>query len=146
MPDCEQRQPMPRPPVLADHEASRRAAQLADLRSALAAQGISSVLARTRRLVLWGKPRDYEPSGPTDPQLYIFAPGGTEIASASGGTYLFASGSAYPAADPLQAARRFAQSGDGAPPAPPDDEQGEAPPRHHPGLTPATRTTRPALP
>ncbi len=89
MPDCEQRQPRPRPPVLADHEASRRAAQLADLRSALAAQGISSVLARTRRLVLWGKPRDYEPSGPTDPQPYIFTPGGTEIASASGGTYLF---------------------------------------------------------
>lgn len=123
MPESEPSQPRRRPPVLTDEAASRRTAQLADLRSALAAQGVSSVLAGTHRLVLRGEPHRYEPSGPTDPRLYIFTPGGTDIATANGRAYLLASGGAYPAADPVQAARLFLHSGDGASH---DDEPGDA--------------------
>ncbi|HXP20789.1 MAG TPA: hypothetical protein VN840_14190, partial [Streptosporangiaceae bacterium] len=45
------------------------------------------------------------PSGPTDPQLHIFTPDGTDIATTRGSTYHFASGHAHPADDPSRAAR-----------------------------------------
>jgi hypothetical protein len=61
-----------RPPILTREEASRRAALLADLQSALEAHEVSSVLARRHRLVLQGVRTKCEPSGPTDPQLHIF--------------------------------------------------------------------------
>jgi hypothetical protein len=99
----------PRPPVLATRDASRRATLLADLQSALAAQGVRSVLARRHRLVLRGgrttpigaRP---EPSGPTDPQLHILGPGATDIATTDGTAYHVASGTRYPASDPAAAA------------------------------------------
>jgi len=107
VPDVEQNPPSPRPPILARQEASRRAGLLRDLQTALTAQGVSSVLARHHRLVLRGGGRTRcEPSGPTDPQLHIFTPDGTDIATADGSTYHFASGSAHPAGDPARAALR----------------------------------------
>jgi len=93
----------PGPPILDKQEAARRAAQLSDLRSVLAAQGVSSVLARNRRLVLDGASAKCAPSGPTDPQLHIFAPGGTSIVTTNGRTYLV-HGDRYPADDPHGAA------------------------------------------
>jgi hypothetical protein len=110
VPENGQIPPVPRPPVLATKEASRRAALLGDLQTALAAQGVSSVLARRHRLVLHGGrttpvPARFEPSGPTDPQLHIFTPDGTDIATAHGSTYHFTSGRAHPADDPARAAR-----------------------------------------
>jgi len=96
---------LPRPPILAREEASRWEALLGDLQSALAAQGVSSVLARHHRLVLEGGSTRCAPSGPTDPQLHIFTPHGTDIATAHGSAYHFATGPAYPADDPGQAAR-----------------------------------------
>jgi len=98
-------EPLTRPPILATDEASRRAALLADLQSVLAAQGVSSVLARHHRLVLGGGRNKCEPSGPTDPQLHIFTPDGTDIATTDARTYHFASGHAHPADDPAHAAR-----------------------------------------
>jgi hypothetical protein len=93
-----------RSPILATKEASRRAALLSDLQAALAAQGIRSVLARQHRLVLRGGRRPCEPSGPTDPQLHIFTPDGTDIATTRASTYRFASGLVHPADDPARAA------------------------------------------
>jgi hypothetical protein len=93
--------------IRAKEEARRRAAVLNDLQSALAAQGVSSVLARYHRLVLGGGSSKCEPSGPTDPQLHIFTPDGTDIATARGSTYHFASGHAHPADDPARAALRL---------------------------------------
>ena len=96
---------LPRPPILAREEASRRAALLCDLQSALAARGVTSVLARHHRLVLEGGSTGCAPSGPTDPQLHIFTPDGADIATARGSAYHFATGPEYPADDPGQAAR-----------------------------------------
>jgi len=93
----------PCPPILDKQEAARRAALLSDLRSVLAAQGVSSVLARNHRLVLEGASTRCAPSGLTDPQLYIFSPAGTSIITTSGRTYLV-HGDKYPADDPHGAA------------------------------------------
>jgi hypothetical protein len=95
--------PVTRPPILAKEEASRRAALLCDLQSALAARGISSILARNHRLVLEGASTKCAPSGPTDPQLHIFTPGGTSITTTNGKAYLL-DGDRYPAGDPDGAA------------------------------------------
>ncbi len=103
---------LPRPPILAREEASRRAALLSDLQSALAAQGVSPVLARNHRLVLKGASTRCAPSGPTDPQLHIFTPDCTDIATTHGSAYHFATGRAYPADDPARAAR-YATGRDG---------------------------------
>ncbi len=103
MPENEHSLPPARPPILDKEEASRRAALLGDLQSALAAQGVDSVLARTHRLVLEGASAKSTPSGPTDPQLRIFTTGGTSIATTNGRTYLI-DGDTYPAGDPHAAA------------------------------------------
>jgi len=105
VPENGQNLPSIRPPLLNKEEASRRAALLSELQSALAAQGVRSVLARHHRLVLSGGSTKCAPSGPTDPQLHIFTPEGTDIATTHGSTYHFASGDAHPADDPARAAR-----------------------------------------
>jgi hypothetical protein len=108
VPENEQNPPSARPPILATGEAARRAALLSDLSSALEAQGVSTVLARTRRLVLGTKPHKRpEPSGPTDPQLHVFTPDGTAIITTDGTSYLSRDGSAYLADDSAQAARQI---------------------------------------
>lgn len=96
--------PSPRPPVLPDAQVTRRVALLTELQNALAAQGLDSVLVRTRRLVLRSDGGRVEPSGPTDPQLHIFAPEGKDIATTNGTVYCFASGQAHPTDDPCGAA------------------------------------------
>lgn len=115
MPENEQNPPSPRPPILATGQAARRAAILSDLSSALEAQGVSTVLARTHRLVLGTKPhKKHGPSGSTDPQLHVFAPDGTAIITTDGTSYLARDGNTYPADDPAQAARQISGSHDQA--------------------------------
>jgi hypothetical protein len=63
--------------ILDGAEVARKLGQLAALQAALAAAGMRSVLARNHRLVLRYNESPCEPSGLTDPQLYIFAPSGT---------------------------------------------------------------------
>lgn len=92
-----------RRPILANAEASRRRALLAELQAALAAQQIQSVLARNRTVILQFNDERHQPSGLTDPQLYIFAPDGTDIATTDGITYHFTSGKTYPTCDPAGA-------------------------------------------
>lgn len=105
MPEHAQSVPqVPATPILAQAEVARRMLLLADLQAALAAQEIHSVLARNHRLVLQYNRVPSGPSGPTDPQLHIFTPGGTDIATTDGSTYNLASGEKYPADDPAAAA------------------------------------------
>jgi hypothetical protein len=86
---------------------ARRLLLLAELRNALSSLGVRCVLARTQRLVLrWNSPNPgpYRPSGPTDPQLHIFTPDGTAVATTDGTTYHLAAGQQCPADDPAGAA------------------------------------------
>jgi len=114
VPENSHNPPIARPPILAKDEAGRRAALLADLHSALAAQGVNSTVVRRHRLVLDGTGARAAPSGPTDPQLYVFTPGGTRIVTTSGRAYLLGSGRACPASDPAQAADTLRCLADGA--------------------------------
>lgn len=94
--------------ILGRHVASSRYALLAALRDELAAQQINSVLATRHRLVLRGK-GPCDPSGLTDPQLYIFTSEGREVATTDGRAYYFANGQAHPVSDPAGAAIRLAK-------------------------------------
>jgi hypothetical protein len=92
--------------ILLPAEAERRRILLSKLQSALAAHGLDSVLARNHRLILHGDRSTWAPSGLgltdsglTDPQLRIFHPGGTDIATTDGTTYKLASGDQYPGGD-----------------------------------------------
>jgi hypothetical protein len=96
-------------PILPPAEAERRLVLLSKLQSALAAHGVESVLARNHRLILHGDRSAWAPSGLTDsgltdPQLHIFLPEGTEVATADGRTYRFASGDLFPGGDPAAVA------------------------------------------
>lgn len=105
MPEYAQNVPQgPRTPILAQAEVTRRMLLLADLQAALAAQEIRAVLARNHRLVLQYNRSPFEPSGLTDPQLHIFTPDGTDIATTDGTTYSLSSGEKCPADDPHLAA------------------------------------------
>lgn len=103
--ESERNPPEPREPILAREEASRRAALLSDLHGALAAQGVNSTVVRRRRLVLEGAGTKCAPSGPTDPQLYIFTPCETNIVTTNGRTYFLSGRRACPADDLAQAMR-----------------------------------------
>ena len=94
----------PRELILADADVARRMILLAVLQDALAALGVRSILARNHRLVLQYSRVPSGPSGQTDPQLHIFAPDGTDIATTDGSTYNLASGEKCPAGDPASAA------------------------------------------
>jgi hypothetical protein len=87
--------------------AYRRRALLEALSDELAAQHINSVLVTRHRLVLRGK-GPCDPSGLTDPQLYIFTPQGREVATTDGSTFHFTCGQPHPASDPAGAASRLA--------------------------------------
>jgi len=84
---------------------------LAELRTALATAGIRSTLARTHRLVLRGSPGPCEPSGLTDPALYIDAPAGHVVATTDGVTFRLSSGAQYPAATPPATVAAISGSG-----------------------------------
>lgn len=87
-------------PILAEAEVSRRMLLLTELQAALAADGVRCVLARNHRLVLQYNAIPCHPSGLINPQLHIFAPDGTDIATTDGKTYSLASGGQCPADDP----------------------------------------------
>jgi len=96
-------------PILATAEVTRRMLMLAELRDALAALGVRSVLARHHRLVLQYNRVPSRPSGLTDPQLHILAPDSTDIATTDGSTYRLARGMQCPAGDPAAAATLIRQ-------------------------------------
>jgi len=91
-------------PILATAEVTRRMLLLGELQEALAALGVRSVLARNHRLVLQYNRVPYGPCGMTDPQLHVFAPDGTCVATTDGTTFHLASGRQCPADDPAAAA------------------------------------------
>lgn len=91
--------------ILEDSEVARRMLLLAGLQARLARLGVRSVLARRHRLVLrFNDPPPLAPSGPTEPTLHVFAPGGTQIATTDGNVYRLDSGLELPASDPAAAA------------------------------------------
>ncbi len=104
MPEDYQSPPPTPSPILTRAEVARRMALLADLQAELAARGVCSVLARTWRLVLRYNTGPWEPSGPTDPQLRILGPDGTDMATTDGRAYYFANGRQCAADDPASAA------------------------------------------
>jgi hypothetical protein len=92
------------PPIIEEREAARRMLILTELQAALTATGIRSILARNHRLILRYNQTPCAPSGLTDPQLHIFSPEGTDIATTDGTSFSLASGPQYPAASPIAAA------------------------------------------
>ncbi len=107
-------EPTPAPaaaPILAPAEITRRLLMLVELQGALAAQGIHSVLARTHRLVLQYNYSGCEPSGPTDPELHIFIPGGLidTVATADGSVYSLVGTERCSVSDPSAAVAVIAQ-------------------------------------
>lgn len=96
--------------ILARHVAYRRQVQLAALRDELATQHINAILVTRHRLVLRGK-GPCDPSGLTDPQLYVFTSHGQDVATTDGRTYHFSSGQTHPAGDPAGAASLLAAAG-----------------------------------
>ena len=103
----DQNPPSPAPsytPILPPSEAERRLVLLGKLQIVLAAHKLDSVLARNHRLVLHGDCNTWRLSGLTDPQLHIFAPDGTDIATTDGNTYKLANGDPYPGGDPAAVA------------------------------------------
>jgi len=97
-------------PVLGEAEAERRMGLLADLKVALDARGVSSVLARRRRLVLRYDLSPCPPSGLTDPQLHVFAAGSHSVVITDGLRYSLWPGRSCPADDPCAAAAAIAGS------------------------------------
>jgi hypothetical protein len=98
-------QATPGAPILDDAEAARRLLALTYLQAALTESGVQTTLARNHRLILRSSEKaPLEPSGQTDPRLYIFLPDGTRTATTDGTSYLLDNGHAIPAADPAAAA------------------------------------------
>ena len=98
-------EPADREPILSQSEADSRMLLLAALQAALAGMGVRSVVARCHRLVLrWNSAGPFGPSGLTDPQLHIFAPAGTTVATTDGTAYRLRAGQQCPAGDPAAAA------------------------------------------
>jgi hypothetical protein len=93
-----------RAPILTGTEADNRRLLLAELQRALSALGVDSVLARNHRLVLRYNLAPYEPSGPTDPQLHVFAPHGQCAVTTDEAVYRLPGGRECPVADPGAAA------------------------------------------
>lgn len=98
----------PSVPVLSEAEAERRMGLLADLKVALHAHGVSSVLARRHRLVLQYTQHPCPPSGLTDPQLHVFAADSQGVVTTDGRSYSLGSGGSCPADDPHAAAAAIA--------------------------------------
>jgi hypothetical protein len=98
-------QATPGAPILDDTEAARRLLALTYLQAALTESGLQSTLARNHRLILrYSEKAPLEPSGQTDPRLYIFLPEETRTTTTDGTSYLLDNGHAIPAADPAAAA------------------------------------------
>jgi hypothetical protein len=93
----------PSTPILTDAEAGSRMMQLAELQAILEARGVTCVLARNHKLVLRYAEGPYKPSGLTDPQLFVFLPGGCQHVTTDGVNYKLGD-QAFPVCDPAAAA------------------------------------------
>ena len=67
------------------------------------------VLATTRRLVLRYNQAPSEPSGPTDPRLYVLAPDGTTVVTTDADRYALPDGRSWPVTGPEGAAEAIAR-------------------------------------
>jgi hypothetical protein len=92
------------PRVLAEAEVSVRMLLLAELQAALAASAVRCVLARNHRLVLRSSEAPFEPSGLTDPSLYVLFDDRTRSATTDGTTYRLDNGEELPVGDPVAVA------------------------------------------
>jgi hypothetical protein len=94
-------------------EADRRKGLLGQLQDALADRRITSAVAGRRVLVLHSARdggRGYlEPVRLADPQLYVFAAGGTDVVTTDGEVYWLTGGCPHTVADPCGAARVYAR-------------------------------------
>jgi len=102
-------------PILSRAEADRRKLLLTELQTSLSELGVRSVLASHHRLVLQYDRRLCGPSGPTDPQLHVFTPDGTCVATTDGTAYHLATGQQCPVSDPAAAATLIRHSQHAAP-------------------------------
>jgi hypothetical protein len=93
-------------PVLTGSEVTSRVSLLAELKAALAEEGVQSVLARRTRIVLRDEGFPGSFSSPADPQLYVFSRAGDEIdtVTTDGTCYQLTSGRAFAVSDPRAAA------------------------------------------
>jgi hypothetical protein len=99
--------------ILTDSDANRRLRLLSDLREALSALGIESVLVRNHRLVLRYRTAPYEASGLTDPQLHVFTAGVRQVATTDGTAYWVDRAAQFLALDAADAATFICGAGHG---------------------------------
>jgi hypothetical protein len=92
------------PAILDDADAAGRLLALTQLQAALTEAEVQSVLARNHRLVLRSSAAPLQPSGLTDPRLYILLPGRNRTATTDGTSYRLDDGSEVAADDPAGAA------------------------------------------
>jgi hypothetical protein len=90
-------------PILTNAEVGSRMKLLAELQAALEARGITCVLARNHKLVLRYAEGPMEPSGLTDPQLFVFIPSGCQHVTMDGTNYRLGNDE-FPVRDPAAAA------------------------------------------
>ncbi len=96
-------------PILHEGEVSRRMHLLAELRQALSATGVESVLARNHRLILRYSESPCAPSGLTDPTLHILGGGHEGIVTTNGAVYSLPGDRQCPVSHPAQAALTIAE-------------------------------------
>jgi hypothetical protein len=91
-------------PVLDDDVVARRMFLLAGLHYQFDRLGVQCVLARCQRLVLrYNSEGPHKPSGLTDPHLYVFLSGGSQIVTTEGANHRLGSDE-FPVDDPAAAA------------------------------------------
>jgi hypothetical protein len=95
-------------PSLSGPEADHRKAILNQLKDALEARRISSVVVGRHTLVLRSGGCGAPPKS-ADPQLHIFVAGGIDIVTTDGDVFRFTSGHTHPAADPSGAALGYSE-------------------------------------
>lgn len=100
------------PQLLPEEQVIRRLALLAELRDALSAQGIGSVVARNHRIVLRFNASPYEPSGLTNPGLHILGGERIEAVTTDGAAYHLPGNRQCSVSDPAGAALMIAQAAD----------------------------------
>ncbi len=91
-------------PILDDDVVARRMFLLAGLHYQFDGLGVQCVLARRQRLVLrYNSEGPHKPSGLTDPHLYVFLSGGSQVVTTDGANYRLGSDE-FPVGDPAAAA------------------------------------------
>jgi hypothetical protein len=97
------------PPILFEADVSQRMHLLAELRQALSANGVESVLARNHRLVLRYNEPSCAPSGLTDPTLHILGGDHAATVTTNGTVYSLPGGRQCSVSNPAQAALSIAE-------------------------------------